>query len=114
MNFFSGTVGDGGIVVPGIGGVTVATELKLSEGEGVIVGLRPNHLTIDPKGSSHVVELTESLGGVSYVYLNAENGDRLIVEAREDQPMPTGANVGLKFNPAQMYVFDAETEARIR
>ena len=114
MNFFSGTVGDGGIVIPGIGGATVATKLKLSEGEGVIVGLRPNHLTIDPKGSSHVVELTESLGGVSYVYLNAENGDRLIVEAREDQPMPTGANVGLKFDPAQMYVFDAETEARIR
>ncbi len=115
MNFFSGQVKGGGVTVPGLGGAGVVTSVALpGEGGDVTVGLRPNHLVIDPEGDSHAVELTESLGGVSYVYLNAPNGDRLIVEAREDQPVPHGTRVGVRFDPGHAYLFDAETEARLR
>ena len=62
---------------------------------------------------SHGVDLTESLGGVSYVYLNAANGDRVIVEAREDQPVPSGAAVGISFDNNHTMLFDAESEARL-
>ncbi|MDJ0626742.1 MAG: sn-glycerol-3-phosphate ABC transporter ATP-binding protein UgpC [Rhodobacter sp.] len=115
MNFFSGTVEGDGVKVPGLGGAVVPTAVALpGAGSGVTVGLRPNHVTIDPEGTTHGVELTESLGGVSYVYLNAPNGDRLIVEAREDQPVPHGSQVGLAFDPDHAYFFDAGSEERLR
>ena len=115
MNFFAGTVEAGGVRVPGLGDALVAASVALpGEGAAVTVGLRPNHITVDPQADSHAVELTESLGGVSYVYLSAANGDRLIVEAREDQPMPSGATVGVGFDPANAFFFDAATEQRLR
>ncbi|MDJ0827294.1 MAG: sn-glycerol-3-phosphate ABC transporter ATP-binding protein UgpC [Rhodobacter sp.] len=115
MNFFAGAAQPGGVLVPGLGDATVPTAAALpAVGTQVTVGLRPNHMTIDPDGTTHAVELTESLGGVSYVYLNAPNGDRLIVEAREDQPVPHGARVGLSFDPGHAYFFDAQSEARLR
>jgi len=115
MNFFAGTVEGGGVRVAGLGDAMVETSVGLpGAGQAVEVGLRPNHLVIDPEGDTHAVDLTESLGGVSFVYLNASNGDRMIVEAREDQPVPHGARVGVKFDPAQAYFFDAQSEARLR
>jgi lactose/L-arabinose transport system ATP-binding protein len=115
MNFFDGVVEDGGIRVPGLGDAVVTSALALpGSGSGVTVGLRPNHLLIDPTGDSHAVDLTESLGGVSYVYLNAANGDRLVIEAREDQPMPGGGRVGVSFDAANAYLFDVATGARLR
>ena len=115
MNFFDGKADGAGVRVPGLGDVTVSTKAALPpRGAAVTVGLRPNHMTIDPDGDSHAVDLTESLGGVSYVYLNAANGDRLVVEAREDQPVPSGARVGIAFDPGHAYFFDGASEARIR
>ncbi len=114
MNFYEGVGAKGGVEVPGLGGALVKTNVKIDAGKPVTVGMRPNHLTIAPDGESHAVELTESLGGVSYVYLNAESGDRMIVEAREDQPVPKGSRVGITFDAANAYFFDPETELRIR
>ena len=48
------------------------------------MGLRPEHVTIDPAGDSHIVDLTEALGGVSYLHLEAPTGERIIVEERGD------------------------------
>jgi len=115
MNFFNGVVEGDGVRVPGLGDIHVATSVPLpAGGSKIIVGLRPNHMVLDPDGDSHAVDLAESLGGVSYVYLNARNGERLTVEAREDQPMPKGGTVGVRFDPAQAYFFDAATEQRLR
>ena len=36
-----------------------------ADGAAVELGIRPEHLTIDPAGDTHKVELTEALGGVS-------------------------------------------------
>ena len=115
MNFFTGQVADGGVKVPGLGDQVVAADVALpAGGTDVTVGLRPNHLLVDPEGDALHVDLTESLGGVSYVYLNAANGDRLIVEAREDQPVPHGTRVGVTFDPRHAYFFDAASGARLR
>ncbi len=115
MNFLTGQVVDGGVKVPGLGDQVVTTSVSLpSTGGDVIVGLRPNHLVIDEASDVLHVDLTESLGGVSYVYLDTPQGDRLTVEAREDQPVPHGSRVGVTFDPAHAYFFDAKTEARLR
>jgi len=115
MNFLDATVEGGQLRVPGLGNALLPSTVSLpGDGSKVVVGVRPQHLTVDPAGDSHAVDITEALGGVSYVYLNASTGERLIVEAQEDQPTATGGQVGLTLDPSRVMVFDAKTEARIR
>ena len=114
MNFVEGTVSDAGVDVPGLAQTVQAAVSLPSKGSGVSVGLRPEHLLIDPAGDTHTVELTEALGGVSYAYLTAPTGEKLIVEERGDERSVTGAKGGLTFEPHRAYFFDATTEARLR
>lgn len=114
MNFISGTVQGGTIDVPGMG-QSVSPDITMpSDGTDVIVGLRPEHATIDPNGDTYTVELTEALGGVSYAYLTAKTGEKLIIEERGDTRSSIGDTVGLSFEMRRIYVFNAATEARIR
>ena len=69
---------------------------------------------MDPGGTTHRVDLTESLGGVSFAYLMSETGERIIVEERGDDRSREGDTVGLKFDAKRAMVFDAQSEARIR
>jgi lactose/L-arabinose transport system ATP-binding protein len=80
----------------------------------VIAGLRPEHVTIDPAGATHRVDLTEALGGVSYAYLTAPNGEKMIVEERGDVRSKEGDTVGLAFEDMRVYFFDAASEVRLR
>ncbi len=115
MNFLKGTVAKGGKVdVPGL-----QTSIKLpvtlpSEGTAVEVGLRPEHLVVDRNGSTHRVELSESLGGVSYNYLVSDSGEKIIVEERGVDRSAEGDVVGLKIDPESARLFNADTEMRIR
>lgn len=114
MNFFEGTVSEGGALVPGLG-VTVPSSVSLPAlGSKVTVGIRPNHVVIDESGDTHTVDITESLGGTSFVYLTAKDGSRMIVEAHDEEPARKGATVGLKIQDSQMMFFDPETETRLR
>ena len=115
MNFLNGTVVNGGqIALPGLkASVKIPVTLPI-EGTEVVVGLRPEHLVIDPAGDSHVVEMTEALGGVSYAYLMSETGEKIVVEERGDMRSEEGVRVGLVLDLARAMVFDAATEARIR
>ena len=115
MNFLNGTVQGGAVQVPGLGGASVTPPVQMpADGTEVILGVRPQHITIDETGSTHTVDLTESLGGVSYMYLNADNGDRIIVEAHEGDPLPEGNKVSITFDAANAMLFDAKSEMRIR
>ena len=51
---------------------------------------------------------------VSYAYLAAENGARLIVEERGDARTSEGETVGVTFDPARAYVFEAGEGRRLR
>ena len=114
MNFMEGTVGDAAVDIPALK-MSVPTKIAAAyKGHSVQAGLRPEHLSIDPNGDALRVDLTESLGGVSYAYLVAETGERIIVEERGDDRVSEGDMVGLTFEPSRMYLFDAKTETRIR
>ena len=114
MNFIGGTVNGAGVDAPGLKQTVPADVALPSAGSGITLGLRPEHLEIDPTGDTHAVELTEALGGVSYAYLTAPTGEKLIVEERGDYRSKTGARVGLTIDPKRAYFFDANTEARLR
>ena len=113
MNFLTSTGTKGGAEVKGLDAV-IKTAAGVKDGQPLIAGIRPENLIIDPKSQTHSVDMTERLGGVSYAYLVASTGERIIVEIRGVSEFEEGSKVGLSFDPASVYFFDAETEARIR
>ncbi len=114
MNFLDGVVKGGQVDVPSFGRSLSVPVALPSEGSDVFVGLRPEHVTIDPAGETHSVDLTEALGGVSYAYLTSKTGEKMIVEERGDVRSKEGDQVGLTFEESRIYLFDKNTEQRIR
>ncbi|MDW3181899.1 sn-glycerol-3-phosphate ABC transporter ATP-binding protein UgpC [Roseobacter sp.] len=114
MNFLNGTVVEGGVEVPGLGR-TVAVEANLpAVGTAVTLGVRPEHLEVQMGHGALKAELSEALGGVSYLHLDTPTGERIIVEERGDERASEGDTVDVTFETRRAMVFDAKTEARIR
>ncbi|MEO1001348.1 MAG: TOBE domain-containing protein, partial [Pseudomonadota bacterium] len=107
MNFLTGHGTAGGIEVPGLGAVPGSAPA----GAEVAVGIRPSELTLSV-GGPHRIDLVEHLGGVSYAYMTAPSGERLVAELRGEVPAE-GAEVSVSFPPEAVYLFDARTEARL-
>jgi len=63
--------------------------------------------------SRGTVDLTEALGGVSYAYLIAPTGEKIVVVERGDTRSSVGARVGIKFDPKRAMLFDGATSKRV-
>ncbi|WP_295529996.1 sn-glycerol-3-phosphate ABC transporter ATP-binding protein UgpC [uncultured Thioclava sp.] len=114
MNFLAGRIKGGAIEVPGLeSAINVALALP-PEGTEVEVGLRPNALKIVADAGAFAVDMAENLGGVSYAHLRAPSGERVIVETDQRLSTAGGGTVGLRFDPEDVYVFRADTGARVR
>ena len=109
MNFVVGKVEKAGMVsAKGLSG-PVATDVALpGAGADVIVGLRPQQLRLDMAGTSHKVDLTEALGGVSFVHLTAPTGEKLVIEAHDDLTIKPGTMVGVTYDSADAMLFAAD------
>jgi lactose/L-arabinose transport system ATP-binding protein len=114
MNFLDGVVRDGAVEVPSLARSVVLPVTLPANGTAVQLGLRPEFIEIENGPATHSIELTEALGGVSYAYLRAANGERMIVEERGDSRSSEGADVGITFEASRAMLFDKETGARIR
>ena len=114
MNFLSAVVKNGLVDVPGLETSVDLPVTLPAEGTAVEIGLRPEHLTLDPKGTTHRIEMTESLGGVSYAYLKGTSGEKIVVEERGEIRSTEGDTVGLILDAASARLFDAASETRIR
>ena len=114
MNFAAGTVQAGGSVA--CQGLIEAVPMKVrlpDAGQPITLGIRPQHLALAP-GATHRVEMTEALGGVSFLHVSAPSGERLVIEQRDDPSVKMGDMVGIAFDPAHVLAFDAKDERRIR
>ncbi len=114
MNFLNATVAGDKVVCPALQVDLPIKAPAVHDGNSIYLGLRPENLTLTAGGDTHTVDLTESLGGVSYAYLMSDNGEKLVVEERGTERSKIGDRVGLAFEPATAMIFDADTEARIR
>jgi multiple sugar transport system ATP-binding protein len=114
MNFLDGQVRGGRVVVPALGREIDAPVTLPPEGAGVTLGLRPQFISLDETGNNFTVDITEHLGGISYVYLSAPGGARLVVECDDEVSVAPGALVAISFEPESAMFFDASTEARLR
>ena len=115
MNFMNGRVAGGQVVIPALDDVAIPAGVALPpEGADVIVGIRPQHLTVQEGASPVRIDIRERLGGVAYDYLDAPTGERIVVETRGDEAIPEGSEVEVAFDPAHAMFFDARTELRLR
>ncbi|MGR3541923.1 MAG: ABC transporter ATP-binding protein, partial [Hasllibacter sp.] len=113
MNFAPGEVVEGGVLAPAYSQAPIPAPVALPPvGTRLEVGLRPQHLRL-AEGATHEVDLTENLGGVSYVYADGPDGTRVTMEAGEIDPLARGERVGVEFDPARIYLFDGDG-ARLR
>ena len=115
MNFLKGTVSGSSVTVPALDNKQIATSVALpADGTEVLVGLRPQVLEVRQGQSPITVDLRERLGGVAYDYLTTPTGERIVVETRGDEAIPSGTNVTVEFDAADAMFFDAQSEARLR
>ncbi|MGR3468757.1 MAG: ABC transporter ATP-binding protein [Shimia sp.] len=113
MNFLRGDVKGGQVEIAALGCAVPSAAALPPEGTEVIVGLRPEHLAIEGDGALSVTH-AEALGGLSYAYVEAPTGERLVVEDRRETVIKAGTKVGLSFDPARVFLFDGTTEQRLR
>jgi multiple sugar transport system ATP-binding protein len=122
MNFLNAELRDGALTVFGQKvNLPAASAMQGS----VIVGLRPEHLVLGdgPVTFSVRPTLVESLGSEKYVYFDAEgarvaDGEEgrskgLIARVSHSGNLRADEALQLGFDPAQLYLFDAKTGARL-
>lgn len=80
----------------------------------ILIGVRPEHVSIDVKGDTLSIEIIEKLGGVAYIYVNTNNGERLVIESKDSEKISRGDRVGLQVDTTKLYFFDANSEQRLR
>ncbi|MEO0938643.1 MAG: sn-glycerol-3-phosphate ABC transporter ATP-binding protein UgpC [Pseudomonadota bacterium] len=115
MNFVTGTVAAGGVVIPALGGARVDTAVALpAEGADVIVGLRPQDMGLSAGDGPATLDIRERLGGVSYDYLTSPTGERLVVETKGEDDLDEGHRVAVRFDASRVMLFDARSEQRLR
>ena len=113
MNFFDGVNAGGTVTAPALGGATLRAPAGLTSDGPVTVGVRPNKLSLT-SGNTHTVDLSERLGGISYHYVTAGDGARIVVEAHDQNAPAPGSATGVNFDADDAYFFDAKTEVRLR
>ncbi|WP_312620486.1 ABC transporter ATP-binding protein [Agrobacterium pusense] len=122
MNFLNAELRDGALTVFG---QKVKLPAASARQGSVIVGLRPEHLVLGdgPVTFSVRPTLVESLGSEKYVYFDAEgarvaDGEEgrskgLIARVSHSGNLRADEALQLGFDPAQLYLFDAKTGARL-
>jgi multiple sugar transport system ATP-binding protein len=120
MNFLDGRIAareDGSTVIE-VGGASVRLPRTLPgavEGEPVALGVRPEHLSVDPALGIPLgevkVDLIENLGGETLLYARAGDGQKLTVSLDGQQRVTPGAAVTAHFDPVNAHVFDPDGRA---
>jgi sn-glycerol 3-phosphate transport system ATP-binding protein len=77
----------------------------------VTVGIRPEHVTLDPAGLALAVELVEPLGSETLVHGRLADGTPLLVKL--DGAVPIGEQLRVGLPPAALHLFDSGTGKRL-
>jgi lactose/L-arabinose transport system ATP-binding protein len=113
MNFVAGRVQGGQIVTPAFAAPLERQLAGLTEGREVEIGLRPDVLHLTDHGDFRV-ELAENLGGVTFAHLRAPSGEKLVVQTTQRLNPAGGGHLGITFDAAHAFFFDAATGQRLR
>jgi sn-glycerol 3-phosphate transport system ATP-binding protein len=81
-------------------------------GEGVLLGIRPEHIRLDPSGMPSRIETVEYLGADSIVTCRIGN-EQLTVRLPGQASLAKGSEARLAWDPAAVHLFDAVTGTRM-
>ena len=113
MNFFDGVLtggantDQGGFHGEGLtaDGVRLVGKTK-AIGDSVRLGIRPQHLTMDPSGQlKGRATLVENLGTETVIDLTSDNGTSFRFASPESLDVKTGQEVSFSFHPATAHIF---------
>jgi multiple sugar transport system ATP-binding protein len=88
-----------------------------TDGDRLTLGVRPEHLVIGESGDGerptvHVaVNLTEPLGGESFVYGSLQSGEPVTIKQPGQFVIKAGAEIAVSFDPALSHLFDGDGQA---
>ncbi len=108
MNLWPGTATPGGVRLDS--GATIALPGHGLPGSAkVTVGLRPQHLRLQPGGPVQArVALVEALGAESVVHADLDGGARVLAVLPGQPNLGRGEAITLGFDPADLHLFGAE------
>ena len=116
MNLLKAEIADsvGGLALS-VGGQLIAIPAVDGQkpGDKVTFGARPEHIAIVGDGEGDIdakVDLTEQLGGETYIYCTADGLPQLTVHRAGQLPVRPGETVHLRFDRDEMHLFDAAGE----
>ncbi len=117
MNFFEGTVAPDGraVVVAGGASIEEGAERIGTPGRDVVVGVRPDALTLAPPqagGLGGRVELVEDLGSVKLLHLDDGRGG-FVVAVPPDTALGEATQHGVIVRGKDVHVFDARSGQRL-
>ncbi|MFN4015502.1 MAG: ABC transporter ATP-binding protein [Reyranella sp.] len=117
MNFFEGTVAPDGHAVVVAGGTSIVggTGRIGAPGQEVVVGVRPDALTLAPQQAGRLggrVELVEDLGSVKLVHLDDGRGG-FVVAVPPDTELGEASQHGAIVRGKDLHVFDATSGTRL-
>ncbi len=76
--------------------------------EGVELGIRPEHLRLEPDGPIRgTIAHVERLGGDTNIVVDAESGAQVTIRMFGQHPARVGDRVAMGFDPAHGFLFDA-------
>ncbi|RUM96665.1 sn-glycerol-3-phosphate ABC transporter ATP-binding protein UgpC [Pseudaminobacter arsenicus] len=124
MNFLDGKVrrNGSGFYVQAPGGTfhvsdQGSSELAAHDGGEIIVGLRPEHISLSETRTENAlhgrVELTEQLGAEQLVEVIAEGAKIMVSRVDAERELKPGTPVYLTVEPGQLRYFDRITEERL-
>jgi ABC-type sugar transport system ATPase subunit len=116
MNFLPGKTDGAGRVALDGGGTVRAAGGAIAAGGAVTVGIRPEHLvpcTAAEATLAGTVEMVEQLGADSLLHV-AHGGATLVARVAHGAQPTVGATLHLGADPAHIYLFAADTGARLR
>lgn len=115
MNFLHAVVEQGVLKVPALNNITVPFKATLpANGTELVVGIRPQYFVQSDQENPFKVDIIEHLGGVSYVHLHTATGEKLIIEQRGSALERGVETINLALDVADVMIFDAQTNLRIR
>ena len=120
MNFIRGTV-EGGKISFGDNKIDLTKKLGAAaadyEGKGIIFGFRPESIELGKKDNAYQVvanvELTEMFGDNTNIYITAEE-DKAILKVDPHDTPEIDEDITFSIPLENVYLFDAETELRIK
>ena len=112
MNFLAAVLSHGGTAATlAVGPVVPLDGCFGEDGRALTVGVRPEHVRLDPAGLALAVDLVEPLGSETVVIGRLPDGTLFSVKVAG--AAPAGETLHVAVDPAQVHVFDAGTGLRI-